>query len=481
VFYGDARFVDCVNDGEYHHSSNSICVLLLHPLKREHRKMKEFFSLPNSGISAIFRSLRYRNYRLFFTGQSLSLIGTWMQRIAVSWLAYRLSNSALVLGIVAFSGQIPSFLFAPLGGVAADRYSKHRLLIATQALAMLQAFILSMLVLSGSIRIWHLALLSAVLGIINAFDMPTRQAFVVEMLDDSRDLSNAIALNSSMVHSARFIGALSAGVLIAAVGEGACFLLNAISYLAVIISLLMMRLSARSAKPSHAHPLQQLKDAFVYSFGFAPIRYIILLLALISLTGMPYVVLVPVFAKDVLHGGSRTFGLLMCATGIGALTAALYMAARKTVLGLGKLLVAATTIFGLSIIIFSFSKVLWLSMAIMFFAGFGMMVNLASCNTILQTMVDDDKRGRVMSIFAMAFMGMAPFGSLTAGALAHRIGAGFTLSIGGLCCITGGLFFAAKLPIVRKMIRPIYIKKGIITEAGSAVQTAAELNIPPER
>jgi MFS family permease len=275
-------------------------------------------------MNSIFRSLKYRNYRLFFAGQSLSLIGTWMQRIAVSWLAYRLSNSALILGVVAFSGQIPSFLFAPLGGVAADRYSKHRLLIATQVLAMLQAFILSFLVLSGSIRIWHLALLSAVLGVINAFDMPTRQSFVVDMLDDTRDLSNAIALNSSMVNSARLLGPSIAGVLIAAVGEGACFLINAVSYLAVIISLLMMRLAARGEKPKPAHPLHQLKEAFVYSFGFAPIRYIILLLALISLAGMPYAVLMPVFAKDVLHGGSTTFGFLMGASGIGALTAALY-------------------------------------------------------------------------------------------------------------------------------------------------------------
>jgi MFS family permease len=432
-------------------------------------------------MNSIFRSLKYRNYRLFFAGQSLSLIGTWMQRIAVSWLAYRLSNSALVLGIVAFSGQIPSFLFAPIGGVAADRYSKHRLLIATQTLAMLQAFILSALVLTDIIQIWHLALLSAVLGTINAFDMPTRQAFVVEMLDDTRDLSNAIALNSSMVHSARFIGALAAGVLIAVLGEGACFLLNAISYLAVIISLLMMKLSARGVKPKHPHPLQQLKDAFVYSFGFAPIRYIILLLALVSLTGMPYVVLVPVFAKDVLHGDSRTFGFLMSASGIGALMTALYMASRRTVVGLGRLIVIAMTVFGTALIVFSLSKVMWLSTVLMFFAGFGMMVNLASCNTILQTMVDDDKRGRVMSIFAMAFMGMAPFGSLIAGALASRIGAGRTLLIGGLCCIAAGVAFAFKLPVMRKMIRPIYIKKGIITEAGSAVQTAAELNIPPER
>ncbi len=460
--------------------SAAIIICFVRPI-RENQKMNTMLSSANTGLSHIFRSLKYRNYRLFFAGQSLSLVGTWMQRIAVSWLAYRLSNSALVLGIIAFSGQIPSFILAPVGGVAADRYSRHRILVVTQILAMLQALILAVLVLTGNIQIWHLGLLSAALGAINAFDMPTRQAFVVEMLEDSKDLSNAIALNSSMVNSARFMGALAAGVLIAAAGEGVCFLINAISYLAVIISLLMMRLKPRDIKTKHVHPIHQLKEAFVYAFGFPPVRYIILLLALVSLTGMPYMVLVPVFAKDVLHGGPRTFGFLMGASGIGALTAAFYMAARKTVLGLGRLIVAATVIFGTGLIVFSLSKVLWLSTAVMFFAGFGMMVNLAACNTVLQTLVDDDKRGRVMSIFAMAFMGMAPFGSLAAGALAHRIGAGCTLLIGGFCCIAGGVAFAFKLPAMRKMVRPIYIKKGIITEAGTAVQTAAELNIPPER
>jgi len=443
--------------------------------------MKKLLSLTNTRISTIFRSLRYRNYRLFFAGQSLSLIGTWMQSIAASWLAYRLSNSAMILGIIAFAGQIPSFILAPVGGVAADRYNRHRILLVTQTLATIQALILAVLVLTGHVAVWHLGLLSAVLGVINAFDMPTRQAFVVEMLEDSKDLSNAIALNSSMVNSARFIGASAAGVLIAAAGEGACFLINAISYLAVIVSLLMMRLSPREIKTRHVHPLQQLKEAFVYAFGFAPVRYIILLLALVSLTGMPYTVLMPVFARDILHGGPRTLGFLTGASGIGALTAALYMAARKTVLGLGRLIVIATIIFGTGLIVFSLSKVLWVSMAVMLFVGFGMMVNLASCNTVLQTVVDDERRGRVMSIFAMAFMGMAPFGSLAAGGLAHRIGAGYTLLIGGLCCIAGGVLFAGRLPMLRKMIRPLYVKKGIIPQASAGLATAAELNIPPER
>ena len=404
-----------------------------------------------------------------------------MQRTAVSWLAYRLSDSPLILGIVAFAGQIPSFILAPAGGVAADRYNKHRILIATQMLAMIQAFVLSMLVLTGNIAIWHLVLLSIVLGLINAFDMPTRQAFVVEMIDRSEDLSNAIALNSSMVNAARLLGPSVAGVLIAMMGEGACFLINAISYLTVIVSLLMMKLTPRHIKAKDAHPWHQMKDAFAYAFGFAPVRYVILLLALVSMAGMPYVVLMPIFARDILHGGPRTLGFLIGCSGIGAMTAALYMASRKSVLGLGRLIVLATIIFGTALIIFSLSKVLWLSMTVMLLAGYGMMINLASCNTILQTMVDDDKRGRVMSIFAMAFMGMAPFGSLIAGALAHKIGAGSTMLIGGIGCITGGLLFAGKLSTLRKMVRPLYVKKGIIPEAGSAVQTASELNIPPER
>jgi MFS family permease len=443
--------------------------------------MKKFLSLTNAGISTIFRSLKYRNYRLFFTGQSISLIGTWMQRIAVSWLAYRLSDSPLILGIVAFAGQIPSFILAPVGGVAADRYNKHRILIATQVLAMIQALILSVLVLTGHIAIWHLVLLSAVLGLINAFDMPTRQSFVVEMIDRGEDLSNAIALNSSMVNAARLLGPSVAGVLIAIAGEGMCFLINAISYLTVIVSLLMMRLTPRDIKTRDTHPLQQLKDAFIYAFGFAPVRYVILLLALVSMAGMPYVVLMPIFAKDILHGGPRTLGFLIGCSGIGALIAALYMASRKTVLGLGRLIVIATIIFGTTLVVFSLSKMLWLSMVVILWAGFGMMINLASCNTMLQTMVDDDKRGRVMSLFAMAFMGMAPFGSLIAGALAHKIGAGPTLFIGGIGCVIGGVLFAGKLPILRKMVHPIYVKKGIIPEAGAAVQTASELNIPPER
>jgi MFS family permease len=443
--------------------------------------MKKFLSLTNNGISTIFRSLKYRNYRLFFTGQSISLIGTWMQRTAMSWLAYRLSDSPLILGIVAFSGQIPSFILAPAGGVAADRYSRHRILIATQTLAMIQALILSILVLTGNIAIWHLVLLSIVLGLINAFDMPTRQAFVVEMIDWSEDLSNAIALNSSMVNAARLLGPSVAGVLIAAVGEGVCFLINALSYLTVIVSLLMMRLAPRDIKAKDIHPWQQMKDAFVYAFSFAPVRYVILLLALVSLAGMPYVVLMPIFAKDILHGGPRTLGFLIGCSGVGAMIAALYMASRKSILGLGRLIVVATIIFGTALIIFSLSKMLWLSMTVMLLAGFGMMINLASCNTILQTMVDDDKRGRIMSLFAMAFMGMAPLGSLIAGALAHRIGAGLTLLIGGIGCICGGLLFARKLPALRKIVHPLYVKKGVIPEAGTALYSTSELNMPPER
>jgi MFS family permease len=345
---------------------------------------------------------------------------------------------------------------------------------------MIQASILAFLVLTNNIAIWHLVFLSVILGVINAFDMPTRQAFVVEMVEESKDLSNAIALNSSMVNGARLLGPSSAGVIIAAAGEGVCFLINAISYLAVIISLLMMRIASKDVKSNNICPWQQMKDAFIYVFGFAPVRYVILLLGLVSLVGMPYVVLLPIFARDVLHGGPRTLGFLVGASGIGALIGAFYLAARKTVLGLGKLIVVATVLFGTGLIVFSLSKVLWISMAFMLLAGFGMMVQLASCNTILQTMVDDDKRGRVMSIYAMAFMGMATFGSLLAGSLANRIGAGHTLLMGGVCCVAGAVLFARKLPTLRKMVRPLYVSKGIISEISKGLQTVAELNMPPE-
>jgi len=434
----------------------------------------------DSTINTIFRSLKYRNYRLFFCGQSLSLIGTWMQRLAVGWLVYRLTDSALWLGVVSFAGQIPCFFLTPFGGVAADRYNKQRLLIMTQSLAMMQAMILALLVLTNKEAVWHLIILNIFLGTIYAFDMPTRQAFVVKMVEKREDLGNAIALNSTMVNIARLLGPTVAGLLVATAGEGVCFLVNSVSYSAVIVSLLLMRVSPTTAALEKATAWQQVKGGLRYAFGFAPIKYIILLLAVVSITGMPYVVLMPIFARDILHGGPSTLGFLMGASGIGALTGAAYLARRKNVLGLGNVIALAACLFGVGIVGFSQSTLIWISMIFVLLTGLGMMILMASANTILQTVVEDDMRGRVMSFYVVAFLGVAPFGSLLAGSLAHRIGATHTLFVGGMCCILGSILFAIKLPLLRRIAHPIYIKKGIIQQVATGLQTATELSMPPE-
>ncbi len=433
-----------------------------------------------AGLKTIFRSLQYRNYRLFFGGQSISLIGTWIQRIAVPWLVYSISGSAFLLGVFGFAGQIPTFLLAPFAGVLIDRYNRYYILIVTQILAMIQALVLTVLFFTGTIEVWHLMLASIFLGCVNAFDMPARQALVVDMIEKKGDLSNAIALNSSMVNGARLVGPSIAGILIAATGEGICFLLNGLSYLFVIASLLMMKVTLRKVKSQKGRVLQGLKEGFSYTFGFAPIRSIILLLGLVSLMGMPYTLLMPVFAKEILHGGSHTFGFLMGASGTGALIGALYLASRKTVLGLGRIIYLSSAIFGFGLVVFSLSRFFLLSLIFMFIVGLGMMMQMASSNTILQTVVDDDKRGRVMSFYLMAFMGTAPFGSLIAGGLASRLGAPKTLIIGGIFCILGAIVFASKLPELRKIVRPIYVRLGIISEVASGIRTATELTVPPE-
>jgi MFS family permease len=433
------------------------------------------------GLAFMLRALRHRNYRLFFSGQSISLIGTWMTRIATSWLVYRLTGSALLLGIVGFAGQIPSFLLAPFAGVLVDRWNRHRLLVATQVLAMIQSLALAVLTLSGHIKIWHVIFLSLFQGLINAFDMPGRQAFVVEMVEKREDMANAIALNSSMVNAARLLGPSVGGVIIAAVGEGWCFMLDAISYLAVIASLLAMKITPRMIRPlKDSNVIQQLREGWTYVSGFPPISKVLLLLGLVSLVGMPYTVLMPVFANQVLHGGPNTLGLLMAATGVGALMGAMFLASRKSVLGLGKFIPLAAAVFGAGLIAFSFSRVLWLSLILLVVTGLGFMIQMAASNTILQTVVEEDKRGRVMSYYMMAFMGTAPFGSLLAGIVAERIGAPYTLALGGLGCIAGALWFAAALPALREMVRPIYVKIGILPEIASGIQNSAELSIPPE-
>lgn len=433
------------------------------------------------GLSFMLRALSHRNYKLFFSGQSLSLIGTWMTRIATSWLVYRLTGSAMLLGVVGFAGQIPSFLLAPFAGVLVDRWNRHRLLVATQVLAMLQSLALAVLALTGVIKIWHVILLSIFQGVINAFDMPARQAFVVEMVEKREDLPNAIALNSSMVNAARLLGPSIGGIVIAAVGEGWCFMLDGISYLAVIASLLAMKLTPRRTKQiQETNMLREIREGWKYAFGFAPIRNLLLLLALVSLVGMPYTVLMPVFANEILRGGPSTLGLLMAASGVGALAGAFFLAGRKSVLGLGKYIPLTAGAFGAGLIAFSFSRALWLSLLLMVVTGLGFMVQMAASNTVLQTIVDEDKRGRVMSFYTMAFMGTAPFGSLLAGSIADRLGAPHTLMFGGIGCVLGALWFATSLPSLRRDVRPIYVRIGILPEITNSIQHTSELSVPPE-
>lgn len=440
-------------------------------------KTKPIEKEKESSLKLIIRSLRHRNFRLFFSGQSISLIGTWMQRVALGWLVYRMTSSAFLLGLVGFAGQIPTFFFASFAGVLADRFNRHRILMLTQILAMVQAFVLSFLVLSHLIRIWHIIVLAIFLAIVNAFDMPTRQSFLVEMVEDKKDLGNAIALNSSMVNCARLLGPSAAGMLIAAFGEGTCFLINAITYMAVIVSLFLMKIERKKVQPRKSKVLQELKDGFQYAAGFAPIRDILLIFALVNLVGMPYMVLMPVFAKDVLQGGPSALGFLMGCTGLGALGGAIYLASRKSVLGFGKQIPIAATIFGSALIVFSFSRLLFFSLGLMLLTGTGQMILMATSNTLLQTLVDDDKRGRVMSFYTMAFMGATPVGSLIAGFLASKIGATWTVFIGGLICICGAFIFAKRLPILRELSRPIYVKMGIIPEIAIGIQSASELSI----
>ncbi len=430
-----------------------------------------------SPLSSIVRSLRHRNFRLYFSGQSISLIGTWMQRIALSWLVYRMTNSAFLLGVVGFSGQIPTFFFASFAGVLADRYDRRRILILTQILCMMQALVLAFLVLSHLIQVWHIVVLAILLGVVNAFDLPTRQSFFVEMVKDRNDLGNAIALNSSIVNSARLLGPTAAGILIAAFGEGTCFLINAVSYVAVVLSLLLMEVERKGVKPRMSKVWQELREGIRYAIGFAPIRDILLIFALVNLVGMPYVTLMPVFAKDVLHGGPSTLGFLMGCVGLGALGGAVFLASRKSVLGLGKMIPIAATIFGLSLAVFSFSRQLYFSLPLMLLTGTGQMIVMATSNTILQTLVDDDKRGRVMSFYTMAFMGATPVGSLTEGFLANKIGAPWTVFGGGLICVGGALLFTRRLPLLRKLARPVYVKRGIIPEIAVGIQSANEMSI----
>lgn len=429
------------------------------PFEVFHHDSEKPFSmkLPNT-----LRAFRSYNYRLFFAGQSVSLVGSWMQQVALGWLVYRLTSSPWYLGLVGFLDQIPIFLLAPFGGVLSDRFDRRKVLLVSQTLALLQAFLLALLVISNNISMEWIFLLAFMLGIANALDVPTRQAFVLDMIDRPEDLGNAIALNSSMVNMARFLGPMLAGWIIVAVGEGLCFLLNALSYLSVIGSLMMMRTKKRVRVAPPQPFFTAFKEGFAYTFGFLPLRTIVMYLGLISLVGVPYQTLAPAFARDVFHGGPHTLGIMMASSGVGALTGALYLASRKSVLGLGRHIRAAGLLFGVALVAYALSSAFWISLCFLGFVGFGMIVQMASSNTLLQMIAEEDKRGRVMSFFAMSFRGMVPFGSLLAGTLAAHFGAPETVLMGGLAALLGTAWFSWELPKVRVALQAVYQKKGFL-------------------
>ncbi|MBI3602397.1 MAG: MFS transporter [Candidatus Omnitrophica bacterium] len=400
----------------------------------------------------IGRALRYRNYRLFFAGQSVSLIGTWLQQTALPWLVYRLTSSVFLLGVVGFLSQIPTFLLTPLAGVLIDRLDRRRILMITQIAAMLQALLLWLLLVSHHMSIPAVLILSFLLGVVNAFDIPARQAFVIDMVEHKEDLGNAIALNSSMVHAARLIGPTIAGVLIGFAGEASCFLLNGLSFLAVIVSLMKMRIRQRPRAFKQDSLWQGLKEGIRYVSSHIPMKAVLALLTIVSLTGMPYMVFMPVFARDIFYGTSYTLGFLIGASGLGALGGAVYLASRGGIKGFGRMIAGASALFGLGLMAFALSKTLWLSWGCMVLVGFGMMVQFAATNTVLQTIVEDSKRGRVMSLYTVAFMGTTPLGSLIEGWMAHRLGVPITIFAGGLICLIASLGFARYLPYLREVM-----------------------------
>ena len=428
-----------------------------------------------SRVAFMLRAFSYPNYRLFFGGQIVSLIGSWISMTATSWLVYRLTGSAMALGVVGFAGQFPGFVMGPFAGAFLDRWDRHRVLVVTQTLSMFQSFALAYLTFAGHITVPAIVALNAVQGLVNAFDMPARQAFLTTMISDREDLANAIALNSSMFNAARLVGPSIAGVMIATAGEAWCFLFDGVSYFAVIIALVAMK-GVRRLHGMAAHPgiIEHLLEGWRYVFGFRPIRSLMLQLAWLCLVAMPFSVLMPVFADKILGGGPHTLGFLMAASGLGALSGALWLTTRKSVVGLGRVILANTIVFGVGLMGFALSRWLWVSLVFMTIVGFGMMVQMASTNTVIQTIVDEEKRGRVMSFYTMSFLGTAPFGSLLAGWLSTRIGAPHTVLLSGMLCVATAAWFARELPAIRALVRPIYMRMGILPEVAQGLQTAAE-------
>jgi MFS family permease len=418
----------------------------------------------------MLRALRHRNYRLFFFGQGVSLVGTWMQTLALPWLVYLITGRAVDLGITAFAGQILTFVIAPVAGVLADRWDRRRLVIVAQILATLQAAALAALTLTGVVEVWHIIGLALFGGFIRGFEIPTRQSFIVQMVEDHTDLPNAIALNSFLVNGARLVGPALAGGIIAVLqasgtgffGVGICFLLNAVSFVAVIAALLAMKVTPPPMTRTPRHPMTEMKEGFRYAWGSPPIRTMLLLLCVISLMGAPYATLMPIFAKDILSGDAGTLGLLMAATGVGAVLGAIFLASRQSVVGISRIVAIASAVFGTGLVAFSLSRDFTLSAILLAWAGSGMMIEMAGTNTFLQTIVDEHMRGRVMSFYTMAFMGMGPFGALIAGWMADWVGAPRTVLLGGDICIVAAVIFAINLKYLRPHVRPIYERLGLL-------------------
>ena len=420
---------------------------------------------PADNFLMTFRALNHRNFRLFVYGQSVSLIGTWMQLVSVSWLVYRLTNSAFLLGCVGFATQIPTVLLSPLAGVAADRYDRRRILLVVQVLSMLQAAMLAYLILTKTVAVWHVVVLGIFIGIVNAFDIPTRQAFISEMVDDRKDMNNAIALNSSLFNSSRLIGPAVAGILIAAFGEGVCFAFNAASFIPIIVALLMMRIVARPQTGVQRHAVTEIKEGIRYAVKFVPIRTLLLLLTAVSFLAGGLQTLLPVFVREVYHAGPRAFGFVTSMSGVGALFGSLYLAGRRTVVGLGRTIGAAAIGMGIFFALFGFVTGFYVAGAMAFGMGISMILVIGSTNMVLQTIVEEDKRGRVMSLYGAALIGMAPVGSIVAGAVAGRVGLPVTVVGGGILCLLAAWIYWHNYPYFRSQLRKVYVQKGIIVEA----------------
>lgn len=422
-------------------------------------------------IRFAFRSLSGRNLRVFFAGHGISLTGTWMQQLALAWLVYRLSGSSVLLGLIAFTSQIPSAILAPFAGAVADRWSRYRLVVLAQAISMVQASVLAALVLSGSVEVWHLMVLSLLTGIVSGIDVPARQALIVGLVDDPEDLPNAIALNSAMFNAARLVGPALAGLLIGWIGEGPVFLINALSFVFVLGALAIVRVKPQ---PVHARGsvLRSLQAGWRYASGFRPIRALLLMLAGIALVGLPYTVLLPVFARDILGGDARTLGVLTSAAAAGALVGTFYLASRDSIRGLGRVIWLACGLFGFGLVFLSLARTLRVALPLLAVTGFGAIVTSAGINTVLQTLVEEDMRGRVMSLYMVAFVGTGPFGALAGGWLTEHLGAPSTLALGGAGCLALTLWFSRALPRLREDARPVLERRGVLPELASGVSSA---------